>query len=36
MLYNVFEGDICKYILTDVDAASRYKVAKTLRTKNGD
>ena len=33
MSLNVFEGNTYKYILTDVDVASRYKVARTLRTK---
>ena len=36
MLYvphSVFEGSTYKYILTDVDVASRYKVARALRSK---
>ena len=39
MLYlshNVFEGNTCKYILTGVDVASRYKVARALRTKKAN
>ena len=31
--YNLFEGNTYKYILTDIDVASRYKVARALRTK---
>ena len=31
--HNVFEGNTYKYILTDVDVASRYKVTRALRTK---
>ena len=31
--HNVFEGKTYKYILTSVDVASRYKVARALRTK---
>ena len=34
MPHNVFEGNTYKYILTGVDVASRYKVARPLRTKN--
>ena len=30
---NVFEENTCKYILTGADVASRYKVARSLRTK---
>ena len=30
---NIFEGNIYKYILTGFDIASRYKVARALRTK---
>ena len=36
MLYaphNIFEGNTYKYILTGVDVASRYKVARALKTK---
>lgn len=36
MLYeplNVFEGNTHKYILTDVDVASKYKVTRSLRAK---
>ena len=33
MLHNLFEGNTYKYILTGIDVASRYKVAKPLRTK---
>ena len=31
--HNVFEGNRYKYILTGVDVALRYKVARALRTK---
>ena len=31
--HNVFEGNTYKYLLTDFDAASRYKVARALDTK---
>ena len=31
--HNLFEGNTYKYILTGTDVASRYKVAKPLRTK---
>ena len=31
--HNVFEGITYKYILTSVDVASRYKVARALRAK---
>ena len=31
--HHVFEGNAYKYILTDVDVPSRYKVARALRTK---
>ena len=34
MPLNLFEGNTYKYILTDIDVASRYKVARPLRTKN--
>ena len=34
MPQNVFEGNTYKYILTGVAVASRYKVARPLRTKN--
>ena len=30
---NVFEGNTYKYILKGVDVASRYKVARPLRTR---
>ena len=33
MPHNLFEGNTYKYILTAVDVASRYKVARPLRTK---
>ena len=33
MSHNLFEGNTYKYILTGSDAASRYKVARPLRTK---
>ena len=33
MPHNIFEGNTYKYILTGVDVASRYKVARPLRTK---
>ena len=33
MPHNVFEGSTYKYILTGIDVASRYKVARPLRTK---
>ena len=33
MPHNVFEGNTYKYILTDIDVASRYKVSRALRTK---
>ena len=33
MPHNVFEGNTYKYILTGLDVASRYKVARPLRTK---
>ena len=33
MSHNLFEGDTYKYILTGIDVASRYKVARPLRTK---
>ena len=33
MPHNVFEGNTYKYILTNVDVASRYKVARALMTK---
>ena len=34
MPHNVFEGNTNKYILTGIDVASRYKVARAARTKN--
>ena len=36
MLHNLFEGYTHKYILTGNDIASRYKVARPLRTKNSN
>ena len=33
MPHNFFEGSTYKYILTAIDGASRYKVARPLRTK---
>ena len=33
MTHNVFEGNTYMYILTGIDVASRYKVARALRTK---
>ena len=33
MPYNLFEGNIYKYIFTGIDVTSRYKVARPLRTK---
>ena len=33
MLHNLFEGNTYKYILTGIDVATRYKVARPLRTK---
>ena len=33
MPHNLSEGNMYKYILTGTDVASRYKVARTLRTK---
>ena len=33
MLHNVFEGSTYKYVLTGIDIASRYKVARALKTK---
>ena len=33
MPHNLFEGNTYKYILTGIDIASRYKVARPLRTK---
>ena len=33
MPHNLFEGNMYKYILTDTDVASRYKVARSLTTK---
>ena len=34
--HNVFEGNMYKYILTRIDVASRYKVARSLRTKKSN
>ena len=33
MLHNLFEANTYKYILTGINVASRYKVARPLRTK---
>ena len=33
MPHNLFEGNTYKYILIGIDIASRYKVARPLRTK---
>ena len=33
MPHNVFEGNTYKFVLTDIDVASTYKVASPLRTK---
>ena len=33
MPHNLFEGNTYKYTLTGIDVASRYKVARPLRTK---
>ena len=33
MPHNVFEGNTYKYILTGINVASRYNVARPLRTK---
>ena len=33
MPHNLFEGNTYKYILTGIDVASRYKVARPLKTK---
>ena len=33
MPHNVFEGNTYKYILTDIDVVSKYKVARPLKTK---
>ena len=33
MAHNLFEGNTYKYILTGIDVASRYKVARPLKTK---
>ena len=33
MPHNLFEQNTCKYILTGIDAVSRYKFARPLRTK---
>ena len=34
MSHNLFEGNTYKYILTGINIASRYKVARPLMTKN--
>ena len=36
MPHNLFEGNTFKYILTDIYVASRYKVARLLRTKKSN
>ena len=36
MPHNLFEGNTYKYILTGIDIASRYKVARPLRTKKSN
>ena len=36
MPHNPFEGNTYKYILTSIDVASRYKVARPLRTKKSN
>ena len=33
MHHNIFEGNMHKYILTGVDVASKFKIARALRTK---
>ena len=33
MPHNLLEGNTYKYILTGIDVASRYKIARPLRTK---
>ena len=33
MPHNLFEGNMCKYILTGIDVVLRYKVARSLTTK---
>ena len=33
MPHNVFKGNTDKYILTSIDVASRFKVARPLKTK---
>ena len=33
MSHNIFEGNTCKYILAGIDVASRYWVARALKTK---
>ena len=33
MPHNFFEGNTCKYLLSDIDIASRYRVGKPLTTK---
>ena len=33
MPHNLFEGNTCKYILTGIDAGSRYKIARPFKTK---
>ena len=36
MPHNLFEGNTYKYILTGIDVASRYKVARPLKTKKSN
>ena len=36
MPHNLFEGNTYKYILTGIDVALTYKVARSLRTKNSN
>ena len=36
MPHNVFKGNTYKYILTGIDVASRFKVARPLKTKKSN
>ena len=36
MPHNLFEGNTYRYILTSIDVTSRYKVARTFRTKKSN
>ena len=36
MSHNLFEGNTYKYALTGIDVASRYKIARPLRTKKSN